>query len=315
MMSSAPMPPAKKLLVTGASGFLGWHICRAASATWQVVGTSFSNSTSIAGVETCSVDLRDGDSVVGLLDALRPDAVVHAGALSQPNACEEEPERSEAINVGGTRILAEWCGDHGIPMVFTSTDLVFDGEHAPYAESDDAFPISIYGHHKLAAEQAVLEHVPNGAVCRLPLMYGDRDGAPASFIGPWVEKLKRGEPLSLFEDEIRTPASAAAVAEGLLMVLSEGTRGVLHLGGRERISRYDFGLKLAAAFGLSVESIRRTKLADITMSAPRAADVSLDSGRAFSLGYDPGSIDTQLLTIRDSMLSSLAPPDNGEILA
>jgi dTDP-4-dehydrorhamnose reductase len=78
--------------------------------------------------------------------------------------------------------------------------------------------------------------------------------------------------ISLFEDEIRTPVSGAVAAEGLLLMLENGVRGVIHLGGRERISRYAFGLKLAETFGLPSDSIQKVKLAEIAMPAqqPRA---------------------------------------------
>jgi len=284
----------KKLLVTGVSGFLGWHICQAAMGLWDVVGICNRNMTQIDGVDVRALDLCDSDSVIGLLEDIRPNAVIHAAAMSLPNACEVDPELSESINVNATRCLAEWCGSAGISLLFTSTDLVFDGEHAPYSEGDAVDPISIYGRHKVAAEKVVLESVPTGLICRMPLMFGYRDGKPASFIGPWLKALRNGDALNLFEDEFRTPVSGKSAAEGLMLALESGWRGTLHFGGRESISRYEFGIKFAETFKVSADSINATKIADIKMASPRARDVSLDSSRAFKLGYCPGTIDEQL---------------------
>jgi len=291
----------KKLLVTGVSGFLGWHICQAALASWDVVGTYNQNATVIDGVDTVALDLRDGGRIADFLDEIRPDAIIHAAALSLPNACELQPELSEKINIDATRSLSEWCGSAGVPMLFTSTDLVFDGEHAPYSEDDAVAPISVYGRHKVVAEKAILENVSNGLVCRMPLMFGYRNGRPASFIGPWLEKLRNGERLNLFEDESRTPVDGKSAAEGLLLALESGWSGTLHFGGRESISRYEFGLKFAKKFGVSPDSITATKIADIKMASPRARDVSLDSNNAFVLGYNPGTIDEQLKACADSL--------------
>ena len=286
-----------KLLVTGVSGFLGWHISRAALRSWQVVGTYNHTMPQITGVDTHALDLCDSGKLIEFMDEVKPDAVIHAAALSQPNACEVQPELSEAINVGATRCLAKWCGNAGVPMLFTSTDLVFDGEHAPYSEGDAVGPISVYGRHKVAAERIVVDNVPLGLVCRMPLMFGYRAGKPASFIGPWYKKLSSGEGLILFDDEIRTPVSGTAAAEGLLFMLESGVFGVLHLGGRERISRYAFGLRFAEVFGLSADSITAGKIDDIKMASPRVRDVSLDSSRAFQLGYTPETIKDQLIKI------------------
>lgn len=300
MMPAAHLIHGRTLLVTGASGFLGWHVCRAAAVSWNVVGTYCTHATSIDGVAMHRLDLSGGE-LVAFLNDLQPDAIIHAAALSQPNACESDPVASEAINVVATRNIAEWCGKRDVPMVFTSSDLVFDGQHAPYDEVSATEPVSIYGRHKLAAEDAVLSRVPAGVVCRLPLMFGNRDGVPASFIGPWLEKLAKGQALTLFDDEFRTPVSGRVAANGLLLALSKGARGILHLGGRERISRYAFGLKLAECFGLAATAIQKVKICDVKMSAPRPPDVSLDSGKAFALGYAPGDLDTQLAAVRDAM--------------
>ncbi len=293
--------PDRTVLVTGASGFLGWHICRSLLSSWDVVGLFHSHETSIPGATTRRVDLTVPGDVHAILDDLRPDAVVHAAAYSQPNACEKAPDASEAMNLRSTQLLAEWCGAADTTLLFTSTDLVFDGTQPPYAESDPTSPVSVYGCHKVAAEKAVLALGARGTVCRLPLMFGDRDGLPASFIGPWIGALREHQPLSLFVDEFRTPVSGAVAAGGISMALESGVSGFLHLGGEERISRYTFGLKLAAIFELPSDSIRDCRLQDVQMAAPRSADVSLDSSRAFELGYAPGTIDEQLTAVRAQM--------------
>jgi dTDP-4-dehydrorhamnose reductase len=146
----------------------------------------------------------------------------------------------------------------------------------------------------------VLERAAKGLVCRMPLMFGGRAGKPASFIGPWFEKLTNGEELTLFDDEFRTPVSGTTAAAGLLLGVESGVNGVLHLGGAERISRYEFGVKFCNVFKFSPDLIKEVACDSIKMAAPRSRNVALDSRRAFALGYNPGTIEYQLEMISSS---------------
>ncbi|WP_081972767.1 SDR family oxidoreductase [Leptolyngbya sp. KIOST-1] len=289
--SSASSP--RRLLVTGASGFLGWHLCRAAQATWQVVGTYHRHRPPLPGVELYELDLTALAALPPWLESLAPDAVIHTAALSQPNRCEQEPDLSHRLNVEATRVLAQFCGNSNIPLAFTSTDQVFDGQAAPYSEDSPPSPISLYGRHKVEAEALVQALHPFAAVCRLPLLYGPPSPTAECFLQGFVRTLRAGQPLHLFTDEFRTPAYVEDVAAGLLLALEKAT-GLLHLGGPERLSRYDFGLRMAAVFGLETALIVPGKQADVVMPAPRPPDVSSRSDRAFALGYCPRDVEAGL---------------------
>ena len=97
----------------------------------------------------------------------------------------------------------------------------------------------------------------------------------------------------LFTDEVRTVVSVSDAAKGLLLAL-ERARGIIHLGGRERVSRYQFGLKLAGVLGVAGELLTACTSKDFPMPAPRPADVSLNSEKAYSIGYAPGLIEEEL---------------------
>ncbi|MGG6237237.1 SDR family oxidoreductase [Nodosilinea sp. AN01ver1] len=285
---SDPSPARRRLLVTGASGFLGWHLCRAAQATWQVEGTYHHHRPPLPGVTLHAVDLTDLRQVEFWLSELAPDAVIHTAALSQPNRCEQAPDLSYAINVEATRVLAQVCGARSIPFAFTSTDQVFDGQSPPYSETSPTSPISLYGRHKAEAEVLIQALHPTAVVCRMPLLYGPPSPTAECFLQGFVRTLEAGQPLHLFTDEFRTPAYVEDAAVGLLLALE--TTGLLHLGGPERISRYEFGLRMAEVFGLEKDLILPSKQADVVMPAARPPDVSSNSDRAFALGYCPRSV-------------------------
>ncbi len=293
------MPAKQRLLITGASGFLGWNLCRAATAAgWSVIGVVNRNRIPLpAGAESARADLTDWQAMKELLDFARPAAVIHAAALADPNLCAKEPDASRRINLEASVNLAGLCADAARPLVFVSTDLVFDGRGgAPYAESARPNPVCLYGEHKLLAEEGMRGRWPSVTVCRMPLMFGDPGPAAKSFVQPMLAALREGREIRLFTDEFRTPVSGRDAAAGLLLALAQpGQR--LHLGGRERLSRFEMGQILARTAGLPESLLLKSRQADVAMPAARPPDVSLDSRCAYALGYAPGTVEAELRSL------------------
>ncbi len=287
----------QKLLITGASGFLGWNLCQVALSAWEVHGTYHRHPIEIPNVHLHQIDLTNLDLVKAEIEQIAPVGVIHLAAASSPNFCQAHPDRSYLINVTATENLAKVCFQAKIPFVFTSTDLVFDGNQPPYRETDPVSPINIYGEQKVAAERAILAVYPRATICRMPLMFGNAPPTATSFIQPWLESLKSERSLQLFVDEFRTPVSATIAAHGLLMALQLAP-GIIHLGGNERISRYEFGLLLAEIFNFNPALLSPIQQRDLQMTAPRAADVSLDIRKAIEFGYKIPSLRSQLASIK-----------------
>jgi dTDP-4-dehydrorhamnose reductase len=290
----------KKLLVTGASGFLGWNVCQVAQPQWQVYGTYSTHPIDASDINFIKVNLTDFQALKSLWETVQPTAVIHAAAQSKPNFCQQYPEQAYPINVTASINIAGLCADLSIPCVFTSTDLVFDGKNPFYKETDPVSPISIYGEQKVKAEEEMRRRYPNITICRMPLMFGKPSPHSGSFIQGFIEALRAGKELNLFIDEYRTPASAVTAAKGLLIAL-ETQESLLHLGGKERISRYDFGYLMAEVFDFPNTGIRGCCQQDVKMTAPRPADVSLDSSKAMNLGYNPLSIRDELMALKGQL--------------
>jgi len=276
----------KRLLVTGVSGFLGWNVCVSARRGWDVTGIFHNHPVTINGVRTLKIDITDYKSVEALIDQIKPDALIHTAAVTDPNYCQLHPSETRRVNLDATVNIAGLCADRGITLAFTSTDLVFDGENPPYSEDDPVCPVNIYGEQKAHAEEEILKRHPDAIVCRMPLMFGSPSPAHESFIQPMIRAMREGRELRLFIDEFRTPVSADTAVRGIFLAL-ERVRGIIHLGGAQRISRYEFGLMLRDIMGMPDAKIKGLYQKDMPMPAPRARDVSLDSSRAFALGYNP----------------------------
>ena len=278
-----------KLMVTGASGNLGYWICRLAMKSWAVTGIHWQHPFKMDGVRSAQADLTDFLSLDRLLDAIKPQAVIHAAAASQPAHCEIHPEATRRVNVGVPEKLAALCADRQVPFLFTSTDLVFDGRNAPYAEQDAVTPVCVYGRQKADAEDAVLHMNCKALVCRMPLMIGVAPVASGSFSMQMLRSIRCGDPLRLLTDEFRTPVSYVDAAQGVLSLLGKAC-GRLHMGGRYRVSRYEMGLLMAKQMGIAPTTIQPVTLESLNLTAPRSPDCSLVSDTAYALGYDPASL-------------------------
>jgi dTDP-4-dehydrorhamnose reductase len=287
-----------RILVTGAGGFLGWNLLRTPWAGWMWTGAVCRNDPELPGVEKVHADLTAPDAAARLLDRVRPDVVLHTAALASPEACEANPDASRRINVEAAARLADGCAARGIRLIFTSTDMVFDGRHPPYHEHSSRAPICVYGRHKAEAEDAILARCPDAAVCRLPLLFGADGPASHNFLPAWIAALTGGKTVTAFTDEFRSPVAAAVAAQGLRRVVERQVRGVIHLGGRERWSRYEFGRLICDVWGADDTLLKAARQEEVTFAAPRPPDTTLDSSRAFALGYDPPSLREQLIMLK-----------------
>jgi dTDP-4-dehydrorhamnose reductase len=261
----------KRLLVTGASGVLGGYIVRRLVEQGQP-HVAWSGPRSATGV-----DLGDPSAVSASLRAASPAVVIHAAAMARLSDCHRDHERAQRINTAGTALLADLCAAGKARLVYVSTDLVFDGEHAPYRETDPPAPLSIYGQTKAAAEQAVLAH-PGNTVVRVSLLFGPSPGAP-SFFDEQVRCLREGKEITLFEDEWRTPIDLPTAAHALVELALSDEDGLFHVGGPQRLSRLEMGRALARVYGYDSSLVRPIRRGSFPALEPRPRDTSLDSSR------------------------------------
>lgn len=255
-----------RLLVTGGSGFVGAGVLRRAPNDWQMAATYLAHPIEQAGVAAFCVDVRDANALSRLFDDVRPEVVIHTAALMTG-------DQMMSVNADGSRNIARATKQIGARLIHLSSDVIFDGEHAPYDESALPHPITPYAESKARAEQFMREENPSTLIVRTSLVYGF---AP---MDPRTRQTLDGKMPFLFTDEYRCPIFVDDLADALIeLALSFRAAqrreiSVINIAGAQRVSRYEFGVKLARAFGVEP---RVEPALSASFSMPRPRDCALD---------------------------------------
>lgn len=253
--------------ITGANGLIGSHLVRLAprvAPQWTV-----------AALTRAQCDLTDFEALRRVFAAQRPELVIHCAAISSTPFCEANPAVARQVNVDAVALLAELAA--GIPLVFFSTDLVFDGLKGNYVESDAPCPLNRYAQAKLEAEGMVLAN-PRHTVIRTSLNGGVSPTGDRGFNGELRRAWRAGRGVRLFTDEYRSPIPAAVTAQAVWALVAKDRPGLYHLAGSERLSRWQIGRLVAARCPELNPRLEPGSLRDY-QGPPRAPDTTLNCAK------------------------------------
>ncbi len=244
------MNHGKNILITGASGLLGRSLMVRLKDLATVTGVGYSNRAE----SLVPVDLRDADALHTLLNEAKPDAVVHSAAYRDPDFCEDHPEEAFRLNVAPVERFCELLPE-SVPILFISSEYVFDGEGAPYREEDERHPVNEYGRLKVKAEDLVLQRAA-GSVLRVPLLIGAGPTWESSgFIYKILKKIQDPTPSSLDDVGIRFLTWTDDVAEAVAHLLKLEERGIYHYSSLEGGTKHQWARELADLAGLSMDHV------------------------------------------------------------
>jgi len=233
-----------KMLLTGPRSRLGSRLLEAAQKKgWVTVGLDRIQTEGFL-----TADITDRKKVFEAIRNETPDVVVHTAAFTNVDACEREKDAAWNINVLGTENVALACQEVGTRLIHVSTDFVFDGQAGPYCEDDQPLPINVYGHTKWESEKKVKEICPEALTVRICAPYDWNTVAAPNFIMWLVQQLRLKSKVRIFTDQWNTPAYLPQVSQTILDCFEKKLSGILHLSGKEFISRYDFALKVCRIF-------------------------------------------------------------------
>lgn len=279
-----------RIFVTGAAGQLGSEIPRA-----------FPDSQIIPGTRP-DFDLTDPRGVRAAIERAEPDLVIHAGAYTDVDGCERDPDRAYQTNALGTRYVAQAARAVGAPLVAVSTDYVFDGEKGePYLEWDEPNPLSVYGRSKLAGEREALAHHDRCYVVRTSWVYSPRG---RNFVKTMLRLGADRPVLTVVDDEIGGPTLAGDLADAIVLLARQPTYGVYHLANAGSCSRFELATRAVRRAGLAVEIqpvSTREYLAKNPLPARRPANTTLRNLAGAALGVTLRPWDAALDALVDSL--------------
>ena len=292
-----------KILITGANGLLGTYLVRdLMQAGHEVLATGLGparlhETISGRGIEYNEMDIRDPMAIRRVLEAWKPEWVLHNAAWAQPDSCETQPAACWDVNVTATRFLLDAAKDAGAAFLFVSTDFVFDGKAGPYREDDATGPVNYYGCSKMVAEKAVRESGLHWAIVRTVLVYGQSPTVQRFNLLSWVrDKLTAGERIRVVNDQYRTPTYAGDLAKGIRLVMEKNIPGIFHISGADFMTPYDMAVATARALHLDETLIDAVHAGTFSQPAQRPARTGfiIEKARRM-LGYEPLSFTEGLL--------------------
>ena len=263
-----------KILVTGANGFLGFYLVeQLLQKKYLVVATGkgecklpFSQNE-LFRYEL--MDFTDPFSVRHVFQKHTPEIVVHAGAVSKPDDCEQNQWEAYRSNVESTVTLLLNAEEYKSFFIFLSTDFIFSGENGPYKEDDIPGPVNFYGRTKLEAEEEVKEYPLDWTIVRTVLVYGKPRDARANILSVIKEKLEKGEEYKVFDDQLRTPTYVGDLARAIVTIIEKKATGIFHISGKDFLSPYQMACLAADHLGLNQRLIKKIVAADFVQPAKR----------------------------------------------
>ncbi len=219
------------IAVTGAEGMLGYALKRVFS------------DIGLVELSYDQLDVTVLDDTVNKIRKLNPDFVIHAAAFTNVDQCEEMPEKAFQVNGIGTRNVAMACHEVGCPVIYISSDYVFDGnKDTPYNEWDRTNPINTYGQSKLIGEEYISTLTNKFFIIRTSWLYGENG---SHFVDTIVRLLSEKESIDVVNDQVGCPTYTLDLAKIIRVVMEKGY-GIYHVTNSGNCSWFDFARTIAS---------------------------------------------------------------------
>lgn len=294
-----------KVLVTGGSGLLGSAVAHHFKDYHDVTSTYTTHKVEIKGCNAVFMDITDSSSVSSMIRKIKPDVVVHTAALVGVGICEKDPELAEKVNVQGTKNVVEECKKSNSKLVYISTDYIFNGKKGNYTEEDEPSPINVYGKTKYEGE--LLINAQKDAIIRTSI-YGWNIVKEKRSFSTWIiDDLRNKKQINIFMDNMNSMMLVNNLAEALKEFIDKDMSGIMNLASADKLSKYDFAIKLAEIFKLDKSLINPIRNDQAPGSDKRPLDVSLSISKAKK------QLKTKLLNAEES-LSKLKKLEQDEYL-
>jgi dTDP-4-dehydrorhamnose reductase len=274
----------QKILITGSNGFVAYYLIKQLQDhPFQLIITGKGKNTlHLDGNNLVfeTLDFTNEENVKMVFGKYRPDVIVHCGAMSKPDDCEQNKENAFRTNVTGTMYLLQQASLLKSFFIFLSTDFVFDGERGMYKEEDATGPVNYYGQTKLLAEVEVRNYPYEWSIVRTVLVYGKTYSNRQNILTNVALGLKEGKELKIFNDQVRTPTFVEDLAKGIVSIILKKAKGIYHLSGEDVLTPYQMAVAVAEFLHFDPTVIKKVTENELKQPARRPLKTGFDLTRS-----------------------------------
>lgn len=238
----------KKILITGSSGMLGSDLCEALKDGFHMIGLDLNApaNSAVSPDVFYKISLERMEDIEKVIDEEAPDTVIHAAAWTDVDGCEGDHKKAESANIKCTENLVDLLVSRKrVPLLFLSTDYVFDGEkRESYLPDDPVSPLSIYGKTKAEAEKVIMKRLDNYAIIRTSWLFGEHG---KNFVDTIINKADEVKEFKVVDDQVASPTFSKDLAVAILNILEKDIfpgQYVLHITNSGKCSWYEFAVKI-----------------------------------------------------------------------
>ena len=283
-----------KIFVTGVAGQLGHDVMNELDKRGiEGVGTDLapayaglSDGTAVTRMPYVSLDITDPEAVARTVREISPDAVIHCAAWTAVDKAEDCPELCRKVNADGTRNIAEICRELDIPMMYFSTDYVFNGSGTRPWEPEDAYePLGVYGATKAEGEVAVKENLSKFFILRIAWVFG-KNGK--NFIRTMLNLAKTRDHLTVVSDQIGTPTYTFDLARLVVDMIQTDKYGIYHVTNEgPYLSWFEFAKAIFEEAGITTMTVTLVTSEEYAAKAKRPSNSRMDRSKLVREGFTP----------------------------
>jgi len=286
----------KNVLITGASGMLGSNICLSLEENFNVTGAYFSNRPNLNNIPMIKMDIRNKEQCQQAINKIGPDIVIHCAAITDMDLCETDKKLAYDVNTNGTKNILELM-NKDCHLIFVSTDNVYNNGKQFNREKAKKNITNIYGDTKREAEKIIMNSNVNYTILRTNIFGWHLEGKKTGLLNFIYENLNNNYEITLFYDVYFTPISIPLFCSGLHRIIDNKITGTFNYGGKERISKLDFGLIIADVFGFNKSLIKPISIDKKLFIAKRPKEMSMTSSKISKYIKIPENVYEQVLEL------------------
>lgn len=267
----------KIVLITGSNGMLGKDVVDEMfnKNEFDIYGISRSRKIN-SRIKEYPCNLIDFKRVKEVLNEIEPDIIIHCAANVNVDSCEKNKKAAYQINSEATRVLAAHDPSK-VKFIYISTDSIFNGDKGDYTEWDRPNPLNYYAFTKLEGERLALQENLDSIIIRTNI-YGFHTPTLEKSLVEWaLKEFEVGNVISGFYDVFFNPVYTKQLAKEIYNLINQDFKGTINIGCKERISKYEFLVKLAEVFNINKMLVSKSSIENISFDAKRPKNTTLNT--------------------------------------